>query len=321
MNRASQPSSRVFSETFEADNGIPPVIAKTINKHLFNQSLEVLVPDSRLELPTFKRCDLRIPLKQLLLPTNVDAIRACDYFYAISGGSIETGDVVCITKSTVYLSLCKDTYQRAGLEGRRLTSKSKDYRYLVQFELSVDNFLYKRLHTVAGDALQHVDVFSLSYQGSLPWTSTSPNTAEIDLNLAVPDFALVETGTGPDLSEIYEWLGLVSLESPRVTPDDVIDPVFSTYAVSDPRSMPVTKSTIQQNVPSDVIIDVINKLHSSSCTWWAVQVRGYTNSALTFNNQPHQFGMNGESHYSIVYFKSSNSSTYMLFTQRSFLDN
>lgn len=60
--------------------------------------------------------------------------------------------------------------------------------------------------------------------------------ADISLlsNIQIPPFKSILSVCDPvDAAGLYEWLSLVSLESPRITADDAIDPYLSRYEVPD----------------------------------------------------------------------------------------
>ncbi|KAI1639256.1 ribonuclease P 40kDa subunit [Biscogniauxia mediterranea] len=108
-----------------------------------------------------------------------------------------------------------------------------------------------------------------------------------------PPQAVLESGHRSDLGEyatdIYEWLSLVRLESPRLSTSDTIDPYLSTYAVpgnpEDIRSGQLCKVSWQGFISPDWVrrtfADVIQGVPSKS--WFSLSAtsfaRGMTNDS------------------------------------------
>lgn len=112
-----------------------------------------------------------------------------------------------------------------------------------------------------------------------------------------------ETQELPDFaSEIYEWLSLIRLQSPRVSPTDSIDPYLSRYQVpGEPGTQTASKlctvtweGFLSPSFARQLLVDTIIALPSR--TWFSMAVssfsRGFSGDAAesTFLRPPEATG-------------------------------
>ena len=103
-----------------------------------------------------------------------------------------------------------------------------------------------------------------------------------------PDPSLLGENSCPDsedfATEMYEWLSLVRLQSPRVAQGDIIDPYLSRYQVSGGQDIPqaakVCKISWEGFFPAvvarELLVDTIVALPSK--TWFAMSVSTFASS-------------------------------------------
>ncbi|KAI1334299.1 ribonuclease P 40kDa subunit [Xylariaceae sp. FL0016] len=175
----------------------------------------------------------------------------------LSEGCVDSNDVFSIKDGTLTMYLEKETYERAGLVGEPCGAKSKRKlkpRWKVQYDLRGPSMLHGKK---GFDRLLYActNVFNKSVTWLFCNLSKTPNpdplaqhfptkyisTPEISddtvasIPLLKPPSTITNIGDRMDLeeysTEVYEWISLVRLESPRVHASDAIDPYLSRYAV------------------------------------------------------------------------------------------
>lgn len=86
-------------------------------------------------------------------------------------------------------------------------------------------------------------------------------------------------------TDMYEWLSLVRLDSPRITAGDTIDPYLSRYSVpnyqDDPKPATLCKVSwqgfIDPNWTRQLLVDLI--LSTSSRSWFAMSTSSFEKGA------------------------------------------
>ncbi|OTA02168.1 hypothetical protein A9Z42_0025080 [Trichoderma parareesei] len=227
------------------------------------------------------------------------------------------------------LYLDRETYERAGLEGKPYGNKGdrgSKPRWKVSYNLREESMLHgrKKFDRLAyackqvlnkpmtwlvcnssssvmnADMLQSLNAIEKT---SSPKLSTDTGINQIPLNiqptiLAQGDREALEYSA----TEIYEWLSLVRLESPRVVAGDNIDPYLSRYAPpeadGDVAQSPVCKLSWQGFFSSSwlrsLFIDVITSCPSQS--WFALSSTTFSRNILggcnelTFLRPPERSG-------------------------------
>ncbi|KAK4183115.1 ribonuclease P 40kDa subunit-domain-containing protein [Podospora australis] len=175
----------------------------------------------------------------------------------LSEGRRGIDNVFTLRNGTLTLYLDKATYERAGLVGRTHGVKGKrgdKPRWIVEIDLGSDSMVpgkkgFDRLIYASKNALGapvtwlFCDISTTGPQPDpllphSPSSFTSNPTITRDINAVVPTLippTSTEQNARDDLedfsSELYEWLSLVRLQSPRVLEGDQIDPYLSRYEV------------------------------------------------------------------------------------------
>ncbi|KAI0541293.1 ribonuclease P 40kDa subunit-domain-containing protein [Xylaria digitata] len=179
----------------------------------------------------------------------------------LSEGKVDTDIVFSIRDGKLSMYLDKETYERAGLVGKPHGVKGArglQPRWVVEYDLRSPSALHEkkgfdRLVYACKNVLNTPITWlfcNLSETPSpdpiaqyCPTKYTSNPVLVENMAMKIPPLgvppAVVTDQTRQELgeyaTEIYEWLSLVRLESPRVKPCDSIDSYLSTYTVpSDP---------------------------------------------------------------------------------------
>ncbi|KAI2472668.1 ribonuclease P 40kDa subunit [Annulohypoxylon bovei var. microspora] len=225
----------------------------------------------------------------------------------LSEGRVDSDNVFSLKEGVLTMYLDKETYERAGLVGKPYGVKGKrgtKPRWIVQFDLrgssmlhgkkSFDRLVYacKNVLNTPVTWLFHnlsktpiPDPLSQHY----PTKYTSNPEISEGLLMKVPSLkpppAIISSHNRLDLedfsTEIYEWLSLVRLGSPRVNVDDKIDPYLSCYAVpgdsEDVRNEKLCRISWQGFIPpkwtQQTWADVIRALPSKS--WFSMSVTSF----------------------------------------------
>ncbi|KAA8897106.1 hypothetical protein TRICI_006782 [Trichomonascus ciferrii] len=235
----------------------------------------------------------------------------------LSLNRIDHEDVIAIIRGQLFLSLTRETYLRAGIEGKK-SKLQKNQRYLIMYDMRSSAFAsgnkaYDRLiwsldNTVLGREFQFV--VSNIEQGE----NLSPNVNSTILeNVSIPSFALPEPTGSEFLQEqtiqewvtaCYEWLGLVSLGSDRIEASDKVDSYISTYQVLDPEDNPANVFCLSFSnmlMDSQFIHQLWKALQEpTSNSWLALNVFGVEDVPVAWKRQEHTFLTGGENHYTIL---------------------
>ncbi|KAI1485578.1 ribonuclease P 40kDa subunit [Biscogniauxia mediterranea] len=233
----------------------------------------------------------------------------------LSEGRIDSDNVFSLKDGTLTMYLDKETYERAGLVGKPHGVKGKrglKPRWIVQFDLRSPSMLhgkrgFDRLAYACKTVLnkpttwlfcnlsKESDPDPLRLYHPVRYTSSPALVDGLVVNMPslTPPQAVLESDHRSDLGEyatdIYEWLSLVRLESPRLSTSDTIDPYLSTYAVpgtpEDIRSGQLCKVSWQGFISPDWVrrtfVDVIQGVPSKS--WFSLSAtsfaRGMTNDS------------------------------------------
>lgn len=230
---------------------------------------------------------------------------------------IDHEDVIAIIQGQLYLSLTRETYLRAGIEGQK-SKLQKNQRYIIMYDMRSSTFTegnkaYDRLiwsleNTPLGREFQFV-VSNVDYGDKL---SPSIGSAILE-NVNVPSFAVPEPTGSKFLQEqtiqewvtaCYEWLGLVSLESDRIKASDKVDSYISTYQVLDPEGSPSNVFCLSFSnmlMDSQFILQLWKILQNPpSASWLALNVFGIEDVPVAWKQQEHTFLTGGENHYTIL---------------------
>ncbi|KAF9124119.1 hypothetical protein BGW39_008437, partial [Mortierella sp. 14UC] len=279
---------------------------RCITTHPFNHRIQVFLPTElspaiqtalteKLLNETSTYYHASVPLSLLLTSNFMQYIRNGMIALSIQGG-IDTHDVVCLDgKGKLILNLTKDSYEQLGLSGKPSTFHPDRQRYVVEIELNTPAMIpgkpgFERIKWCFENTL--ITPFSMLFasvdpQGvSLPIefpesvgaTAKTFNVQATPLsNIVIPDATPIRTVGKNDLrwrrlvSDLYEWVGLASLQSDRITFGDNIDPflcVYSSpsYPILEQQQDPTPSSgcllEISGFIPSQSIVRILDALRS-----------------------------------------------------------
>ncbi|KAI8962980.1 ribonuclease P 40kDa subunit [Daldinia sp. FL1419] len=177
----------------------------------------------------------------------------------LSEGRIDSENVFSLKEGTLTMYLDKETYERAGLVGKPYGVKGKrglKPRWIVQFDLRSPSMLHGKK---GFDRLAYAckNVFNtpitwlfhnlyktptpdpLSRHYPVKYTSYPKMSEDIPTKVPSlkPPATILSSQSKLDMDEfatdVYEWLSLVRLDSPRISVDDKIDSYLSSYTIPD----------------------------------------------------------------------------------------
>ncbi|KAF3929181.1 hypothetical protein AA313_de0202291 [Arthrobotrys entomopaga] len=249
----------------------------TILDHVYNQQVDILLPSEICELIHRKLNDELKPLQYHRIFMGLKEILEKDFYnhyirqgniILLSDGRIDVDDVYCLYDGTLYLFLRKDTYEKAGLVGKKAVfGGRKKERWVVEQNLRQPHMLHGKK---AFDRLvwSFTNVFKeqkawlfcdLNQQALKQSTAADTSTPTTIHGLTVPS---IHRTTSPTLTQpdnpiklatfshtipqkstsdyertvfydwaysLHEWLALATLNSDRLQTSDTIDPLLSRY--------------------------------------------------------------------------------------------
>ncbi|KAJ1334225.1 ribonuclease P subunit [Microdochium nivale] len=178
----------------------------------------------------------------------------------LSDGRLDADDVFTLKDGTLSMYLAKETYERAGLVGKPYGVKGKrglKPRWVVEYDLRKPSMLHgKKGFDRLVSACQHVLTKSTTWlfcslseapekdplEKHFPVKYTSTPGIVSGLKTKLPELK-VPASMHSDSNrlefdefsvDIYEWLSLIRLQSPRVAADDDVDRYISTYVPPGP---------------------------------------------------------------------------------------
>ncbi|KAL6907270.1 ribonuclease P 40kDa subunit domain-containing protein [Trichoderma evansii] len=243
----------------------------------------------------------------------------------LSEGKTAMGQLFTLREGILDLYLDRETYERAGLEGKPYGIKGdrgSKPRWKVSYNLREESMLHGRKRfdrlvyackNVLNQSMKWL-VCNASTSGlleSLNATKVTPSprlatdTGVNQISLRMPSTILAQ-GDRESLeysaTEMYEWLSLVRLESPRIVAGDSIDPYLSRYS---PPEIDSAKAQTQvcklswQGILSSswlrgLFVDIVTSCPSQS--WFALSATTFSRnilggcSELTFLRPPESSG-------------------------------
>lgn len=297
-------------------------IDQSISRHSLNRSISITYPSSNsngIALPEAEDYLIAtLTLSQILQPVLLDLISS-EKIILFSLNNVDTENAFCLIDGQLTLSLTKESYQRAGLEGKisKLTSgkwnvvfdltqagldKSKQFRRL---QHSVNTILIERFKVVSDlgnpsilsglNCLDSCDIFPLQ---RTQWKS----------DCLIPDFLCDSEGMldlSPDKESFFETqedvLTHLALLSIPQTIDVDQDPYISNYGCPAPyRSQEVTNLGLSGFLSSQYIKSILNTLRKSSLAWFSVQIKGFENVTHAWLGAEHGASFAGENCITIL---------------------
>ncbi|KAF9899703.1 hypothetical protein EC991_008430 [Linnemannia zychae] len=332
---------------------------RCITTHPFNHKIQVFLPTKqspaiqtalteKLLNETSTYYHACIPLSLLLTSNFMQYIRNGMIALSVQGG-IDTHDVVCLDgKGKLILNLTKDSYEQLGLSGKPSTFHPDRQRYVVEIELNkpamipgkagferikwcFENTFVASFSMLFAAADPQGVLLPLEFPESVGATVLSFNVQTTPLNnIIIPDATSIRTIGKNDLrwrrsvSDLYEWIGLASMQSDRIAFGDNIDPFLCVY------SSPSHSTTEQQQdptpssgclieisgfIPSQSIVRILDALRSlldtttlqesSTLNWANMTVWGFQDSPISWLGREHGHLVSGENMYSFFLWPSS----------------
>ncbi|KAK0715907.1 ribonuclease P 40kDa subunit-domain-containing protein [Lasiosphaeris hirsuta] len=232
----------------------------------------------------------------------------------LSGGRRGIDNVYSLKHGVLTLFLDKEAYERAGLVGKPDGVKGKrglKPRWVVTLDLKGDSMFpgkkgFDRLVYAAKNALNTPVTWLFCNTSSTtpnpdPLAQHSPSditsAPEVSQNIDVampvlqPEVEFLTTGHKEDLesfsTEIYEWLSLVRLQSPRVRLGDQIDPFLCRYQAPEAGQAKLCKISWQGFLtPSwsrQTLIDVVTAIPAK--TWFSLSTTTFSKGVAGDNSE------------------------------------
>ncbi|KAI1456353.1 ribonuclease P 40kDa subunit [Annulohypoxylon moriforme] len=226
----------------------------------------------------------------------------------LSEGRMDSDNVFSLKEGILTLYLDKEAYERAGLVGKPYGVKGKrgsKPRWIVQFNLRDPSMLhgkkgFDRLVYACKNVLNTPTTWlfhnlsktpvpdPLSQHYPTKYTSNPIVSQGLSMKVPLlkPPPAIVSNQNRLDMegfvTDVYEWLSLVRLDSPRVDAEDTIDPYLSCYAVpgdiENVRNEKLCRISWQGFMPpkwsQQTLVDVILALPSKS--WFSMSVTSFS---------------------------------------------
>ncbi|EHK26955.1 uncharacterized protein TRIVIDRAFT_175722 [Trichoderma virens Gv29-8] len=231
----------------------------------------------------------------------------------LSEGKTTIGNLFTLREGKLDLYLDRETYERAGLEGKPYGIKGdrgSKPRWKVSYNLREESMLHGRkkfdrlayacknvlnqpmtwLICNASTSAMSVDLLqSLNAAEMTSSPRLSTDTGIYQIPLRIPSTILAQGDREAleySATELYEWLSLVRLESPRVVAGDTIDPYLSRYALPEADStvaqVQVCKLSWQGFLSSSwlrsLFVDIVTTCPSQS--WFALSGTTFSSSIL-----------------------------------------
>ncbi|KAF2761668.1 hypothetical protein EJ05DRAFT_496571 [Pseudovirgaria hyperparasitica] len=230
------------------------------HNHAFSHTMDVALPEEiytlihhHLESLTLDYSRVFLSLSDILDPPFFNHYIKQGSIALLSEGRPQIDNLISLTAGILRLELDKPTYERAGLVGTPIPSGGRTHvkaRYAIEFNLRLPCMLHgKKGFERLKYAAQNVLTQSLSFL----FVDLGSSRMEVDEDplakhhpfkhtvapsvLRMPDTlcpvlpglrGLEDQGIA---AEVYEWLSLVSLASPRLSASDDMDGFLSRYAV------------------------------------------------------------------------------------------
>ncbi|KAF9197847.1 Ribonuclease P protein subunit p40 [Haplosporangium sp. Z 27] len=139
-------------------------------------------------------------------------------------------------------------------------------------------------------------------------------------NIIIPDTTTIRTIGKNDLrwrknvSELYEWIGMASIQSDRITLGDNIDPFLCVYSTPPQATTETVASSgclveISGMIPSASILRMFNDIRTlidnpAEPEWANFTVWGFQDSPISWLNKEHGHLVSGENMYSFFLWSS-----------------
>ncbi|KFY54329.1 hypothetical protein V497_07822 [Pseudogymnoascus sp. VKM F-4516 (FW-969)] len=302
------------------DPAQPPVKRKPYSAILAVPFAELILPkelyesiqsdmDSKFSVPTYSRVIL--PLAELVSGDFFTEYIKKGNVLMLSEGKHGFNDVYSLRDGILTLALEKESYERAGLAGEPDGAKGKRgsrARWLVEINLRQPSMLHGKkgfdriVYAFKNVLNTPVTWLFCNLEGEAP--SPDPLAKHFPVKISCPPSitrgpivnmpnvsppSSLGGDEGDDFGEfaadLYEWLSLISLESPRVDVNDNIDPFLSRYTPPssdkpDGENQALVKVTWKGFMPSSwahkTFVSAV--LAATTKSWFSFSVSGFPDS-------------------------------------------
>ncbi|OBT40204.1 hypothetical protein VE00_08730 [Pseudogymnoascus sp. WSF 3629] len=300
------------------DPAQPPVKRKPYATILAVPFAELILPqelyesiqsdmDSKFSVPTYSRVIL--PLAELLSGEFFTEYIKKGNVLMLSEGKQGVNDVYSLRDGVLTLALEKESYERAGLAGEPDGAKGKRgarARWLVEINLRQPSMLHGKkrfdriVYAFKNVLNKPVTWLFCNLEGEAP--SPDPLAKHFPVEISSPpsitrgpivNMPNIKPPNGGDegddfgefAADLYEWLSLISLESPRVDVNDQIDPFLSRYT-SPPSDKPegenqalvkvIWKGFMSSSWAHKTFVSAV--LAATTKSWFSFSVSGFPDS-------------------------------------------
>ncbi|KAI0396390.1 ribonuclease P 40kDa subunit [Xylariaceae sp. FL0594] len=284
--------------------------------------VDLILPQELLQLVQEKLLsdDTRVPRYRRVIMTLGQVLEG-DFFtqyikigniMMLSEGKVDADTVFAIKNGKLTMYLDRETYERAGLVGKPHGAKGArglKPRWVVEYDLRSPSALhgkkgFDRLVYACKNVLNLPKTWlfcnlsnapnSDALARHLPTEYTSSPGLVQNMDMKIPSLKIPSAVLGSrnrseldeDAAEIYEWISLVRLESPRLEVGDTIDPYLSTYKVpgkpSEQTIGRLCKISWRGFIPpkwaADTLAALIHNLPQK--TWFSFSTTAFTRAAV-----------------------------------------
>ncbi|KAG0044669.1 hypothetical protein BGZ83_010106 [Gryganskiella cystojenkinii] len=276
-----------------------------------------------------------VPLSLLLTSGFMQHIR--NGMVAISvGNNIDCQDVVCLDgRGNLILSLTKDSYEQLGINGAPSKFYPNRQRYVVKIDMRApsmvpgkpgfdrikwcfENTLVTRFPMLLASVDENGVSLPIEFPQNARAARLSYNVKSTHLeNILIPDTSAIRTIGKNDLRwrknvlELYEWIGMVGMQSDRIITGNSIDPFLCVYSPPLQTSVDPALSSgciieVSGFIPAAVVNQIMDVLRSDSIlgsiigepSWANMTVWGFQDSPISWMNREHGYLLSGENYYS-----------------------
>lgn len=340
MSTVAEPDKLPKERCFVDICSDPQRLGRLIKSHNLAKRVDVIGPSSQIKkLQQEIEKSIELPKSSVVTCSLLEFVKGPFLDNCIKNSSkqvdllslsrIDHEDVISIIDGNLYLSLTRETYLRAGIEGAKSKLTGKGQRYIIAYDLRSSTFTsgnkaYDRLtwsleNTPLGRQFEFV-VNNIGDESSLPAAAQLiPKTHVSNIkDVSVPSMTMPETNDKSKYLQretiqewalsLYEWLGMLSLGSFRVKTTDKVDRYISSYEVLDGSTEGKDMSVLYWEnmlIGNEFTTNLWSIIDRHCDDWLALNVLGVEDTPIAWKQQEHTFLTGGENHYTILKLPSS----------------
>uniref|UniRef100_A0A060T021 ARAD1C13310p n=1 Tax=Blastobotrys adeninivorans TaxID=409370 RepID=A0A060T021_BLAAD len=252
------------------------------------------------------RYSVKSTLRPFMSDEMLSIIRKEPSFVALSDSRIDHEDVIAIINGALIVSLTKDTYERAGLQGQK-SARQKGQRYIVSYNLmdakfGPGNAGYDRLLWVIDNTLSQEFEFNISCSSeSIKGQFPAANSHNVKTDIHHLDDIKVPHSDSDGMQwagDVYEWLALVSLGSDRLSANDDIDSYLCNYHLDDSSPGSMVRIAWSNVIFTSNFVETLYQT-TKSIPGSAINVFGWQDTPIAWNSIEHTFNSTGINNYTL----------------------